>query len=143
MIIAPAARGWNDNSTFDGILLLDQHHANRPRLRKRERPRSNRSIGNESAAADPRTRLPGEMASRASRNAANVSRPAAEPFLVIGEHRLTAPPHRDRAEAISVSRHAAQAAAWLEALPLLNRQRSPFSSVGGSRPASSRALVGR
>ena len=43
--------------------------------------------GSEPATADPGTRLPGEMASGASRRA-NVSRTVAEPILVAGEHRI-------------------------------------------------------
>ena len=55
---------------------------------KRQRLRSNGSTGNESATADPGTRLPGVMASGASRKRANVSRTAAEPILVAGKHRV-------------------------------------------------------
>ena len=60
--------------------------------RRRQQLRSNGSTLSEPATADPGTRLPGEMASGASRKAANVSRPAAELFLVVGQHRVEAAP---------------------------------------------------
>ena len=61
------------------------------RVRKRQQLRSNGSVS-EPATADPGTRLPGEMASGASRRAATVSRTAAELFLVVGQHRVEAAP---------------------------------------------------
>ena len=60
--------------------------------RKRQQLRSNGSTLSKPATADPGTRLPGKMASGASRKAASVSRTAAELFLVVGQHRVEAAP---------------------------------------------------
>ena len=128
-----APRGGTTTARSTAICSSIQDHANRPRL-----PHDASGFVQPALSAMnrltayPGTRLPGEMASGASRKAANVSRTAAEPFLVVGEHRVEAPPHRGQVRAISCRGRRRRPPHGLEALRPPRPAEIPLDSPQGA-----------